>query len=347
MSFLRRYRLESREPRRIIGPGRTSVKDQLAKQRIPSALPDTRDILCVQEQADASEPAFAQEPHDDVGLTHLAERIVLEPLLSRVIHLDAQPSHVFGFHHAYQARAVTRRQGDGNARPRIRFSGIHERVRARQRVRRAPEGAQQFHADVRRVVHRIREDVRRGAIDVDGMLDARCEKRCGQRCRADPAGNVHRCVAPAFGHQRIGHREPREPGRLGFFGQNRSPEEPGAGRQPCRPADLRDLLAEQKREADRLKAEGTICPWVFHRHGTAIRDFRGAWEAACIAAGCPGRIPHDFRRTAVRNLTQCVIPDRVAMRITGHKTRAVFDRYRIVSDGDLARAANTLSVAQR
>jgi integrase len=90
---------------------------------------------------------------------------------------------------------------------------------------------------------------------------------------------------------------------------------------------------------------GRIIPWVFHRNGRPVKDMRRAWKAACEAAGLPGRYQHDFRRTAVRNLVRAGIPERVAMQLTGHKTRAVFERYNIVSDGDLRAAADKLDQA--
>ncbi|HKF68977.1 MAG TPA: tyrosine-type recombinase/integrase [Vicinamibacterales bacterium] len=74
-----------------------------------------------------------------------------------------------------------------------------------------------------------------------------------------------------------------------------------------------------------------------------IRAFTKAWQAACAEAGCPGRIPHDLRHTAVRNMVRRGVPERIAMQLTGHKTRSVFERYNIVSDGDLRTAATQLN----
>jgi integrase len=112
-------------------------------------------------------------------------------------------------------------------------------------------------------------------------------------------------------------------------------------------ADLRSLFEKQRELRDALRDRGKICPWVFHQSGRKVSSFRWSWEDACLRAGCPGRMLHDFRRTSVRNLVRAGVPERVAMQMTGHKTRSVFERYNIVSSGDLRSAAQRLDAARR
>ena len=57
---------------------------------------------------------------------------------------------------------------------------------------------------------------------------------------------------------------------------------------------------------------------------------------------CPGRIPHDFQLTAVRNLERAGVSRSAAMKLTGHKTESIYRRYAIVSEGDLHEAVSTV-----
>lgn len=114
---------------------------------------------------------------------------------------------------------------------------------------------------------------------------------------------------------------------------------------------LRDVLAR------RLQARRLDTPLVFHRNGRPIGDWRKRWYAACKAAGFwrewtdaagqthgePTRTLHDCRRTAARNYIRAGVPERVAMDLLGHKTRSIFDRYNIVSEGDLKQATARLA----
>ncbi len=110
-------------------------------------------------------------------------------------------------------------------------------------------------------------------------------------------------------------------------------------------SDLYEVLKIQRETRDRYFPES---PWVFSRAGKPIQRFEGMWAKACKAAklvdadGQPAKLFHDLRRTGVRNLIRAGVPERVAMMISGHKTRAVFDRYNIVSESDLKDAARRL-----
>lgn len=106
--------------------------------------------------------------------------------------------------------------------------------------------------------------------------------------------------------------------------------------------DLDAVIERQWTAHQALAKAGTLCPLVFHRKGKPIKGLQKAWTSACVAAGCPGRLLHDCRRTSVRNLERAGVSRSVAMKLTGHKTENVYRRYAIVSSGDLTDAARKL-----
>jgi integrase len=103
---------------------------------------------------------------------------------------------------------------------------------------------------------------------------------------------------------------------------------------------LNDDLFTVMRE--RATGRADTCPYAFHRDGERIQSFGKAWQTACKEAGCAGRLFHDLRRTAVRNLIRAGVPQSVAMKIGGHKDSRIFVRYNIVDTCDVGEAMRKL-----
>lgn len=121
-----------------------------------------------------------------------------------------------------------------------------------------------------------------------------------------------------------------------------------------------DLLLLLTRSEARRLVDGPrgprVADYVFHRGGRPLGDFKKAWHSALVAAGLshvaklPGgrtrivhnRLFHDLRRTAARNMLRSGVREGVAMSITGHRTRSMFDRYAIVASEDQRAAFEAL-----
>ncbi|MEW6775621.1 MAG: site-specific integrase [Bdellovibrionota bacterium] len=107
---------------------------------------------------------------------------------------------------------------------------------------------------------------------------------------------------------------------------------------------LQKVLEKQEKYTRQVEIKlGKVIPQVFHREGIPIMEFRDPWEEACTKANIPGKLFHDFRRTAVRNLERAGVPRSVAMKLTGHKTESVYRRYAIVCEADLSEGIKKLA----
>lgn len=105
------------------------------------------------------------------------------------------------------------------------------------------------------------------------------------------------------------------------------------GRQFKLIPQLRAILGEQRERLTALeRPRGIVCPWVFHRDGEQILEFKTAWRTATRKAGLPGLRVHDFRRTACRNLIRAGVAQSVAMKMMGWKSAAMLARYAIVDE---------------
>jgi integrase len=88
--------------------------------------------------------------------------------------------------------------------------------------------------------------------------------------------------------------------------------------------------------------------FVFTRpDGRPVLDFRERWTNLTKSSGCVGLLFHDLRRSSVRNMVRRGVPETVAMKISGHKTRSVFDRYNVTSEADLVDAAQKIEAGKR
>ncbi len=114
----------------------------------------------------------------------------------------------------------------------------------------------------------------------------------------------------------------------------------GHGRVLPLVGELWDIIQRRwlARQFEREGGVTAIAEFVFHNQGRPIGQFDGTWRKACRLAGCPGKLFHDLRRTAVRNMVRAGVPQSVAMSISGHRTISMFLRYNITNEEDMRQA---------
>ena len=117
----------------------------------------------------------------------------------------------------------------------------------------------------------------------------------------------------------------------------RLPAEKSKSKKPRNLPIIGELLEVIQR---RLAVRRLDCPYVFHREGKPIASFRKAFKAAAAQIGMPGLVPHDMRRSAVRNFRRAGLSENEGMKLSGHETDSIYRRYDIISDEDLTESMN-------
>jgi integrase len=96
-------------------------------------------------------------------------------------------------------------------------------------------------------------------------------------------------------------------------------------------------LVERRKEARSIKTDSGVLlsSLVFHRDGKQVNEFRKSWATACRAAGCPGTLVHDLRRSAARNLIRSKVNKDVVKQLGGWRTDSMLSRYNVCAEEDL------------
>jgi integrase len=99
-------------------------------------------------------------------------------------------------------------------------------------------------------------------------------------------------------------------------------------------------IVERRKAARQVKENGTarMVEFIFHRAGEPVARFNKSWATACRLAKCSGKLFHDLRRSAARNMVQAGVPQATAQRVSGHKSSSMFSRYSIICTDDLRTA---------
>jgi integrase len=131
----------------------------------------------------------------------------------------------------------------------------------------------------------------------------------------------------------------------------------GDPRQVPMTAKMRELMLEL------VRGKNDDDPVFTRPDGSTVVDFRDDWYNLSVAAKLGryvpakrangetyqryvGLNPHDFRRSAIRNMVRRGVGEKISMTISGHSTRAVFDRYNLVDPSDLAEATKKIEAGQ-